>query len=308
MRQLALIPIVMVGAFGEPPDTKARGAPANLHVPVWTEDGGALDAAGLSAKIDGSPAAVVRLTGPEDGLMLLVVADLAGDMSLVDPARQALVEGLRALPRNAYAGLLRAQDGLRVVVDPGPDRDALADAVLGMPISGKAGLLDTVVTAAHLGDAILAKARVRLAVLYITDSHVANYREDFTNPVVNSSDSRDLSRRFPEGLIKEKISQLEQNLTRTETPVFIVHLNYRSDRLNEAYQTGLLSLANTTGGAAQFCRSPAGIPAAIRQTLEIIASHHSVEIQLPEPVSRQTAVELVAEGRSLRYRTRFQPR
>jgi hypothetical protein len=308
-RRLVVALLLAAPALLADPAGKRGKATSNLiRVPVWTADGAPLDPADVVAKVDGAPAKVLHLAGPADDLLLLIVADLAGDLTLVDPARQALVAAIRALPDNAYVGLLRSQDGLRVVVDPGPDREAVADALLGMAVSGRAGLLDTVATATRLGDSILARARVRLAVLYVTDSHVANYREDFTNPVVNSSDSRDLSRRFPEGLIKEKISQIEKNLGRTQTPVSIVHLSYRSDRMNEAYQTGLLSLASTTGGTAQFCRSLAEIPVAIRDTIDSIARHHSVEIQLPAEPSRLTAVELAAEGRTLRYRTRFQLR
>jgi hypothetical protein len=260
----------------------------------------------VEVKVDGSPATVVRLAGPSDDLMLLVVLDLAGDLTLVDPARQALVEGIRELPANTYVGLLRAQDRLTVLIDPGPDREEVAGSILDLTVSGHSGLLNTIETATRLGDSVLNKAHVRLAVLYVTDSHVDNYREDFTNPVVNSSDSRDLSRRFPEGLIRQRISQLEKSLSRTQTPVFIVHLNYRSDRLNEAYQTGLLSLATATGGSAEFCRSLAEIPVALSKTLETISSHHSLEIQLPGKTSEAPAIELLANGRTLRYRSRFQ--
>ena len=49
------------------------------------------------------------------------------------------------------------------------------------------------------------KTYVRSAVLYITDSNIYNYREDYTNPVINYSDRGDLSRRFPEGLVREQV-------------------------------------------------------------------------------------------------------
>ena len=90
---------------------------------------------------------------------------------------------------------------------------------------------------------------------YITDSEVRNYREDFTNPVINSSDSRDLSRKFPEGLIREKISRTDEALAAFQTPVFIIHIAYSAERLTRRTRTGLLQLATTTGGSATFCRS-----------------------------------------------------
>jgi hypothetical protein len=211
--------------------------------------------------------------------MLLVVLDLAGDLSLVDPAREALIDGIRKLPANTYVGLLRAQDGLRVLVDPGPNREPVLEAIRGLSISGHAALLDTVETAAQLGDNILSKAKVRLAVLYVTDSSIANYREDYTNPVVNASDSRDMSRRFPEGLVKEKIQQLHARLKESSSPLFVVHLNYQNDRLSDAYQTGLLELATATGGGAEFCRSVADIPDTIARMLASIVEHSAPDVR-----------------------------
>ena len=133
--------------------------------------------------------------------------------------------------------------------------EQLAALVKGVDETGKAGLLTTVESAAAIGDSLLARTNVRVAVLYVTDSNIYNYREDFTNPVINSSDSRDLSRRFPDQLIREKIQKLSDSLAASETPLFFVHLNYFSDRINEAYQRGLLQLAEETGGIGAFCRS-----------------------------------------------------
>jgi hypothetical protein len=309
MRSIAwLVPLAMAAWSAPPPERTRADGPARLRIPTWTENGEALRPADVSANVDGSPVKIVRVTGPEDDLVLLVALDLAGDLSLVDPARQALIEGFRKLPANAYVGLLRAQDGLRVLTDPGPDREPAIAAVESLTISGRAGLLDTVQTATRLGDAILRKADVRVAVFYLTDSNIANYREDFTNPVVNSSDSRDLSRRFSEGLVKEKISQVQAGLAQSQTPLFIVHLDYRNDRLNEAYQTGLLALATASGGSAEFCRTVVDIPAAIQKTLDSIVAHYSIEVELKGKPAKQTAVELGSVGGGLRHRTRFQLR
>jgi len=85
-------------------------------------------------------------------------------------------------------------------------------------------------------------------------------------------------------------------------PLFVVHLDYRSDRLNEAYQAGLKQLAATTGGAGEFCRSPAEIPEAIRRSLQRIASHHSVVVAMPPRAPRVIPVELRAAGRTLVHR------
>jgi hypothetical protein len=295
MRPVAMIAAALALTAASPPRTTVR-------VPYWAQDGG--PATAVVAKVDGQPAKV-RARGAGHEMLLLVVLDLAGDLALVDPAREALVAEVEKLPANAYVGLLRAQDGLRVLRDPDADRGAFAASVRELNISGRAGLLDTVEQAAQLGDSVAAKANVRVAVLYVSDSTIGNYREDYTNPVVNSNDSRDMSRRFPEGLVKEKISQLSASLAVTETPLFLVHLNYQNDRLNEAYQTGLLELATASGGTATFCRSVAEIPQAIEQAFQTVRGHHSAEIALPPVKGRQVDVELSAEGRELHYRQRI---
>jgi hypothetical protein len=171
-------------------------------------------------------------------------------------------------------------------------------------------LLDSIETAVAIGDSVLAKSTVRVAVLYITDSDVTNYREDFTNPVINSSDSGDLSRRFPEALIQEKISKLNANLARTQTPVFIVQISYRTDRLNEAYMNGLQQLATTTGGSATLCRSNAEISAAIGTALGAIRDHYSVTLEVPKVRARSLDVKLAisdgnGEQQNIAYRSRF---
>lgn len=288
---------------GAPPATKPDRS-INVRVPLWA-NGEVMRTPELQAKINGRAAKVLRLQNTSSDLIILLVLDLAGDLSQVDPARDAMIQSIEKLPPNAYVGLLRAQDGLKVVVDPTPKRPAVVDAIREVSISGKAGLLDTVETVSQIADGMMSKARLRVAVFYVTDSLIGNYREDFTNPVVNSSDSRDMSRRFPEGLVKEKIQQLVASLLKQQTPLFIVHLNRQSDRLNEAYQTGLLELATATGGQAEFSRTIADIPAAIDRLFESIVSHQSVELEVQSGKARQVDLELAAEGRELRYRTRL---
>jgi hypothetical protein len=249
-------------------------------------------------------ARVVALRGPKDGLVVLLVLDLAGDPPAAETAKKALSASLDEMPANCYFALLRAQDGLRVLVDPTPRRQDIQTALESLPVSGKAGLLDTLETAAQIGEAILDKSAVRVAVFYVTDSSIYNYQDDYTNPVINSSDSRDMSRVFPEGLVKDKISKLAANLSAYSPPLFIVHLSYQSDRLNEAYQSGLMSLAAESGGASAFCRSMAEIPASIDKIMRIIAGSYVAEIELPRKPLKSVQLELEGEAR-LNYRTRF---
>lgn len=276
-----------------------------LRVPLWTATGGVANAPALRAVVGGSEARVVSIRGPKDDLMLIVVLDLAGDLALVDLAKRALVTEIEKLPPNVWMALMRAQDGLRVMLDPTRDRARLSAAVEELTASGNSGLLDTVETTAHLADSILLKADVRLAVLYITDSNIYNYRDDYTNPVINRSDDRDLSRRFPEGLVNEKISRLDAILSASQAPFFFVHLDYRSDRLNEAYQSGLMKLAETTGGATIVCRSTADIAPAIERTIAQIGALHLLTLELPEKRLKSVEVQLDSGGQSLTYRSRF---
>jgi hypothetical protein len=296
-----LLPFLLLGAA--PPTANVK----TIHVPLWVATGGdsELTAANVNAKLEGRPATVRSLLGPDDPLLLLIVTDMVGDVSAIAPAKLALMGAVRQLPAAARAVILRAQDGLNVVLDPTADREPLAAAIEAMTISGNAGMLNTVETIARIADGILRKSAVRVAVLYVTDSDIRNYREDYTNPVINYSDPHDMSRRFPEGLIREKISKLDGVLERLEAPLFVVHLDYRSETLNEAYQVGLKQLAATTGGASSFCRSNAEIPGAIDGMFRTILSHYRLDLQLPARYPKIVKVELSSDGRNLSYRTEF---
>jgi len=302
---LVLLLLLSIPLGASPPQQRQHV----LRVPVWIDPGDADAAAAtakdFSAKVDGAAAPVLAARGPDDGLVILLVLDWTDDFALADSAREALIAEIGKLPDNARVALLRSQDGLQVLLDPTGDRAALAEAIRAVPVSGKAGFLDTVEVAARVADSILAKAAVRVGLIYVTDSNIYNYREDFANPVINSSDPGDMSRRFPEGLVREKITKLQDKLAAFETPLFIVHLAYRNDRLNEAYQGGIKQLAELSGGTGAFCRSRAEIPNAIAGAFRSIASHYSVVLRVPERQSKILQVELANQDRRLTYRNRF---
>ncbi len=264
-----------------------------------------LDRAAFKATLDGSPTKVLRVRGPKDDLLLLIVLDLSGDLTLIDNARTALEQRLTAMPPNSWVAVLKAQDGLQVLLDPSPDKAKAANTIKEYAATGKAGLLTTVEEAAALGDSLLVRSNVRVAVLYVTDSNIYNYREDYTNPVINSSDSRDLSRRFPDQLIREKIQKLSDSLAASETPLFFVHLNYFSDPINEAYQRGLMQLAQDSGGAGAFCRSRGEIADAVDRVVAAAASHWSVAVELRGVKSRRANVDLFNGERDVPNRARF---
>ncbi len=305
MRLSAPVTAVALGAMllavaGAQPD-KAR----TIRVALTTDAAVPLSKGDVLANVDGQKSPVLAVHGPKDDLMLILVLDLTEDISNIELAKAALISAINQLPANVYVGVMRAQDGLQVLVDPTADREAVQKAILSLPVSGRAGLLESIEPVAQLGDRVLTKASIRLAALYVTDSDIYNYREDFTNPVVNTSDYRDLSRRFPEGLVREKVAKLETSLTSYQTPIYIVHLAYRTDRLNEAYQSGLLQLAGATGGSAIFCRSRPEIAPAITSVGASIGSQYMIDLQLPEKVSKNIQIEFQSEGRVLNYRTRF---
>lgn len=299
-----LASVLLATLLAEPPAKSARG-PQRLRIPAWTSASEAIKPDSVSAKLNGTPAKVVRVQNGDSELVILLVLDLVGDLSLVDPARAAITAELEKLPATTYVGVLRSQDGLKVLADPTNERTKAIEPIQQMSVSGRAGLLDTVELAARISDSMLSKSRVRVAVLYVTDSHVGNYREDLTNPVVNSSDSRDMSRRFPEGLVKEKMKQVMAKVLRYQPPLFIVHVDYQNDRLNEAYRMGLLEMATLTGGGAEFCRSIADIPKGIERTFAAVNSHSSIELEWKPVKAQQVDVLLSADGTQLRYRTRL---
>jgi hypothetical protein len=283
-----------------------------ISIPAWIESEDPAPAPKFEATLNARNAAIHSQLGPESDQIILVVLDLTGDLAYIDPAREALASEISKLPRNAWVGLLHAQDGLHVLADPGPDRRPALEGIENLSNSGHPGLLETVHSALTLADGMLQKAPVRVSVLYITDSNIYNYREDFTNPVINLSDPHDLSRRFPEALIEEKIARLTDAAATLQAPLFVVHLHDRGNRLNRAYENGLQSLAGSTGGQANICRSVAEIPESIAAAFARIASQWRLILTVPPKVHGLGYVRL--SGRSgetelrLSWRSRLETR
>jgi len=289
-------------AFAQP---KAPN-PAEVHLPIWTP-GERLSPDTLTASINGGPAKITHLETPEDDLVLLIVLDLTDDLAAVEQARRELIHKIESFPPNFLVGVMSAQNGLRVLAEPTDDRAAVAAAMSFSTVGGRAGLLETIEKAAQIGSSVIHASGVRLAILYVTDSDIGNYRENFTNTTVNSSDFGDLSRRFPDVLVRERISRTLRNLSSTQAPVFISHLTYRSDQLNVAYQTGLISLATSTGGTASISRSVSEIPSAIDALLDRIVGHYSLALAMPlDPALKKLNVTVgTPTGLRLDYRTEY---
>jgi hypothetical protein len=285
---------------------------ANISIPAWIEGGDCGTAPKFEATFNGKPAPVTAQLDPASDQIILVVFDVTGDVSLLDPAKQALISEVSKLPQNAWVGLLRDQDGLHVLADPSPNRQPLIDAIRSLSNSGGPGLLETVQTVLTLADALMRKSPVRVAVLYITDGSIYSYRADYTNPVINGSDPHDLSRRFPGALVQEKFSKLGGQIDSLAAPLFVAHLSYRSDGLNTIYQNGLETLAAITGGKAGVCRSVAEIPETISGMFSRMSSAWRLTLAVPSKIHDNAQVRLSAPCRDdalrLSWRTHFHPK
>lgn len=255
-----------------------------LKLPVWAPDDSngfhtALRRRDFSVSVDTTPAEVKAVIPPSGNLVLLVVADAVNNVEEFTAARRTLIESMEDFHKRELVAVLRAQDGLRVIRDPSANREATAKALLEIPVSGIPGLLDSVEQVSAIANEMIAKSKVRVAVLYITDGSIYEYRGDYTSPVINPSDSGDLSRRFRDRLIQERIARLTDNALASAAPQFFLHLNERNDNLNVAYQNGLLQLAKATGGEALFARSLGDVPGLVDSLVRLIRNHYLVTIE-----------------------------
>jgi hypothetical protein len=285
---------------------------AHVSIPAWVEEGQCGDAPKFEATLNGKPVLVTSQLGPGSDQIILLVVDFTSEASLVDAAKEALKAEISKLPPNIWVGLLRDQDGLHVLADPNPKRQPLLEALKDLGATGKPGLFESVSPALGLADSIMRKSPVRVSLLYLTDSSIYNYREDYTNPVINESDPHDLSRVFPDALIKDKISKLVGEVSSLEAPLFVVHISNRADTLNESYQNGLLTLADATGGKGQVCRSVGEIPDAIAGAFARISTSWRLTLAVPPKFHSNAQIHLSApckgEDTRLSWRTHLRPK
>lgn len=275
-----------------------HGQAATLKTPVWADE----DVKEFDVTLDGKSVEVESVQTPDDSLILLVVMDAVKYTDRADAARTALVAKLRELGRQYFAGVLSAQDGLTVRQDPTRNRKLLTEKLEAIDVRGVPGLLDSVEQASEIADSTLAAADVRVAVLFVTDGEIGDYRGDYTSPVVNPSDSRDLSRRFGGQIILERIHAIADVLESAQAPLFFLHLARQQDDLNEVYQNGINQFADTTGGQALFAQSLQEIPALADRLLDRIAAHAVLTITTDETGPQK--LEVQAEGAATEHRER----
>ena len=247
-----------------------------LKTPVWSE----APPHAFEVLIDGEPVPVRSVQTPDDELVLLLVMDVVKRADRVDAARDAIVRKLTELGPKYYAGILSAQDGLEVRQDPTRGRGRLRRKLEELDVRGVPGLLDVIEQASQIADQTQIAADVRLAVLFLTDGEIEDYRGDYTIPVVNPSDERDLSRRFGSQLILERIRSTVDALESAQVPLFFLHLARQYDDLNEVYQNGISEFARVTGGTALFAQGLQEVPALVNQVLDEIAGQTVVSIEL----------------------------
>ena len=94
-----------------------------------------------------------------------------------------------------------------------------------------------------------------------------------------------------------------------QAPLFVVHLHDRGDRLNRAYEDGLQTLADATGGRSAACRSVGEIPEAVSDAFSRISNAWRVTLTIPHEVHSVAQVRLSArsgqEDLRLSWRTHF---
>ena len=268
-----------------------------FKLPIWSGGPGegaeaSLSASDLKITVGKSPVTVSALKGPESPALLFVAWDTVGDIANINEARKTVVEEIKALGSQFWAGLISAQEQMQVLQEPTADRTLLQEKIEELTQIGKAGLLESIQPIADLATGVLLNSGVRVAVIFITDSDIGNYRADYLNPPVNASDSRDLSRRFAGRALQEKISHMAALMARTQVPVFIVHIDPGLDPLNRSYHNGLKQLAEGSGGRCLLSKTSGDIPLTIHEAFQWAKSFYLAEFSLQREKSGYARIQI----------------
>lgn len=302
-----LIAILFLGSFQPAVCGKAKPAKpktVQFKLPIWL--GGpsegteaSLTVSDLRITVGKLPVTVSALKGPESAALLFVALDAVGDIANINEARKTIVDELKALAPQFWVGVISAQEQMQVLQEPTADRSLLQQKIEELTQIGKAGLLESIQPIADLATGVLLKSEVRVAVIFVTDSDIGNYRADYLNPPVNASDSRDLSRRFAGRALQEKISRMAGLMAPTQVPVFIVHIDPGLDPLNRSYHNGLKQLAEGTGGQCFLSRTSGDIPLNIHEAFQWAKTFYLVEFSMESAKSGYLRIQtapLVAEA------------
>lgn len=279
--------------------TKPTSKPKTVQfkLPLWLggpsqEVEASLSVSDLKVTAGKSPVMVSALKGPESPALLFVAFDTVGDIANINQARQTVVEEINALTAQFWVGLISAQEQMQVLQEPTADRSLLQQRLEELTQIGKAGLLESIQPIAELATGVLLNSEVRVAVIFVTDSDIGNYRADYLNPPVNASDSRDLSRRFAGRALQEKISRMAGLMARTQVPVFIVHIDPGLDPLNRSYHNGLKQLAEGTGGQCLLSKTSGDIPLSIHEAFQWAKSFYLAEFSMENEKSGYLRIQI----------------
>jgi hypothetical protein len=252
--------------------TEAAGLP--YKIPVWVKQGSqfvpGLGKDSFQLILGKKNLKNFQLQSPNSPTLLFIAFDTVGDVAPLMQVRDTLGRELAQLPSNFRIGLLSAHENFGVIQDPTVDRGLLRQKINEMALVGKAGLLNTIQPLMEFSSQLLRRTNVRVAILLITDSDIGNYRTNYLNPVVNYSDTRDLSRRFPGRALQEKIARITSSLSAYPVPCLIVHIDPGADPMNKIYQDGLRQLSETLGGQLFLSKTASDIPIMLRESLEWI--------------------------------------
>jgi len=285
--------------FGKETENPAQGQDKTGHfkVPVWVRRGEADFETDLKTEnfqlSDGrAPLKITSFQPPESPTLLFVAFDTVGEITDINQVRLALRQELAKLGAQYWVGLISAQERIEVLQDPTPDRSAVLNDIETLAQIGKAGLLESIIPIADFTTQILLRSNVRVAVIFVTDSDIGNYRIDYLNPPVNASDSRDLSRRFAGRALQEKISRMLSTLVKFQAPIFIVHIDPGRDPLNRTYQNGLKQFAEAVGGQLFLSKTVADIPTVVEEAFRWVQSFYLLGIDVSRAKSGFVRIQI----------------
>jgi hypothetical protein len=276
---------------------KGTNDSAFFRLPVWIQTNGNPLPQDLSAnefQINHGKLLIepTSLRGPKSPTMLFVALDAVGDVANITEARNAVIHEIHELGSQYWVGLISANEQITVIQEPTPSRDLITEKIEQLSQIGKAGLLDTLLPVADLATSVLLKSDVRVAVIFITDSDIGNYKTDYLNAPVNASDSRDLSRRFAGRALQEKITRMSKAISKFQVPILVVHIAPGQDPLNRAYQNGLKQLAEIGGGKCLLSKSIGDIPSTIHEAFEWAQSFYLLGFRLTAAKGHYADIEI----------------
>ncbi len=277
---------LLLSPSGLPAEKTAAAGGIRFCVPFWVLRDGVpvqprIGREDLSIFAGPEPLRITRQEQPGTPTFLFLAFDLVEDQAPINAAKQALAEKVGKLGPEYWVGIIEVQETLSVIQDPTKDKRLLLKKIQQSRQFGKAGLLESVQALADFSSSLMRKSSVRVAVILVTDSDVANYRTEYSNPTINRSDSRDLSRRFQGRALQEEISRLSTAMVRFPVPLLVVHVAPGRDSLNRTYQNGLVQVTGAAGGRLFLSKSTGDIPRTLQEAFEWADSFYAVEFEVP---------------------------